>query len=101
MCDNYSKFVVNEKVDIWMLGCILYTILFKKHPFQDAQKLTIINAYYNFPSDTKYSEKIQDFIRLMLTPNPANRPDLVFINDVIVNWKKESNIKLSVIFNLF
>ena len=55
------------------LGCILFTILFKQQPFQDAQKLTIASADFYIPKEaTKYSDKIFDFIRLMLTPNPNN-----------------------------
>ena len=33
ICDKYSEYIVNEKIDIWSLGCILYIILFKIHPF--------------------------------------------------------------------
>ena len=33
MVDEYGSFPVNEKVDIWALGCILYAILFKQQPF--------------------------------------------------------------------
>lgn len=33
MCDIYQKYEVSEKVDIWMLGCILYTLCFYEHPF--------------------------------------------------------------------
>ena len=41
MLNENEIFNVNEKVDIWAVGCILYTILFKAHPFQDMQTLTI------------------------------------------------------------
>ena len=33
ICDKYSEYIVNEKIDIWSLGCILYITLFKIHPF--------------------------------------------------------------------
>lgn len=33
MCDPYLNYKVDCKVDIWMLGCILYTLIFFKHPF--------------------------------------------------------------------
>lgn len=96
MCDPYCKFTINEKVDIWMLGCVLYTILFKRHPFQDAQKLTIINVHYFIPDDReKYSDKIIDLIRLMLTPNPRDRPTVDEIIDVILNWEEIKTINLS------
>jgi len=96
MCDQYEKHIVNEKVDIWMLGCIYYTLLFKKHPFQDAQKLTIINAYYFIPNEHIYSEKAIDFLLLMLTPNPDNRPSSKEILNIINNWKT-AIIEVSVI----
>ena len=91
MVDEYGSFPVNEKVDIWALGCILYAILFKQQPFQDAQKLTIIKGDYYIPKEAKnYSSKIFDFIRLMLTPDPRIRPSAKEIIDYINNW---NNIK--------
>jgi AP2-associated kinase len=96
MVDEYSNYIVNEKVDIWALGCILFTILFKQQPFQDAQKLTIASADFYIPKEaTKYSEKIFDFIRLMLTPNPNNRPNISQVLQYINNWNNISQIQLS------
>lgn len=95
MCDPYSKFPIHEKVDVWMLGCILYALLFKQHPFQDAQKLTIINVQYYIPDEAKlYSEKIVDLIRLMLTPNPVNRPSIKEVLTIITNWSSIKSIEL-------
>ena len=91
MVDEYGSFPVNEKVDIWALGCILYAILFKQQPFQDAQKLTIIKGDYYIPKGAQnYSSKIFDFIRLMLTPDPRIRPSAKDIVNYINNW---NNIK--------
>jgi AP2-associated kinase len=36
MFDKYLKMDVDLKADIWMLGCILFTLCFGKQPFQDA-----------------------------------------------------------------
>lgn len=33
MADIYQQFEVSEKVDVWMLGCILYTMCFYVQPF--------------------------------------------------------------------
>jgi AP2-associated kinase len=93
MCDPYSKYPINEKVDIWMLGCILYALLFKLHPFQDAQKLTIINAHYYIPQNN-YSDKIIDFLRLLLTPNPIKRPSAKDVITFINNWNNVKNVDL-------
>jgi serine/threonine protein kinase len=97
MCDRYGEHVVSEKVDIWSLGCVLYTMVFKEQPFINAQKLEIINGNYNFPKDEQklYSEKFLDLIRVMLTPNPDNRPDILKIMEWTNYWNDIDKIPLS------
>jgi len=63
ICDLYKGLVVNEKVDIWMLGkykcnfymdnlgCTMYTICFYIHPFFDSSSSAISEANYDFPED--------------------------------------------------
>ena len=98
MCDRYGEHVVNEKVDIWSLGCVLYTMIFKEQPFMNAQKLEIINGNYNFPKDEQklYSEKFLDLIRAMLTPNPDERPNILQVMEWTNYWKETEKIPLSV-----
>ena len=68
---------------------ILYAILFKQQPFQDAQKLTIIKGDYYIPKEAKnYSDKVFDFIRWMLTPDPRQRPSAKDIIKCIDNWNQ-------------
>ncbi len=56
MVDLYSNQLVSEKADIWALGCLLYLLCFRTHPFEDSGKLRIINANYKIPEeDTPYS----------------------------------------------
>ena len=96
MVDEYGSFPVNEKVDIWALGCILYAILFKQQPFQDAQKLTIIKGDYYIPKEAKnYTDKVFDFIRWMLTPDPRQRPSAKDIIRCIENWNNINEFLLS------
>lgn len=105
MVDRFCEYQVNTKVDIWMLGCIVYVCAFKKHPFENAQKLTIINCGYSFPQETKfvksnndtdivYSEKLKDFIRILLCPNPVNRPSIKQVIEIISSWDKIVDIDL-------
>lgn len=38
------------------LGCILYLLCFKQHPFEDGAKLQIVNGKYSIPqNDVKYT----------------------------------------------
>ncbi|TNN44630.1 Cyclin-G-associated kinase [Liparis tanakae] len=56
MIDLYSNFPINEKQDIWALGCILYLLCFKQHPFEEGAKLQIVNGKYSIPqNDVKYT----------------------------------------------
>uniref|UniRef100_A0A8C6PZJ6 Cyclin-G-associated kinase n=1 Tax=Nothobranchius furzeri TaxID=105023 RepID=A0A8C6PZJ6_NOTFU len=73
MIDLYSNFPINEKQDIWALGCILYLLCFKQHPFEDGAKLQIVNGKYSIPqNDVKYTV-FHDLIRSMLKVNPEER----------------------------
>jgi serine/threonine protein kinase len=96
MCDPYQKFLVNDRVDIWMLGIILYTLCFYKQPFQESSKLSIVNGAFTFPKDHSYPEKLIDVIRIMLTPNPVHRPSIYECSDIFADYFSIESIKLNV-----
>ena len=54
MVDLYSGHVVSEQVDVWALGCSLFTIAYGKHPFGDAGTLHILSGKYTIPDERKY-----------------------------------------------
>lgn len=97
MIDQYKRYYVGTKVDIWMLGCVLYTLCFAKHPFQDSQKLAIVNSHYYMPGEDKQriGIKLRDLIRLMLTPDPEVRPDINKIISILNEWDIIENIPLN------
>ncbi|XP_017777100.1 PREDICTED: cyclin-G-associated kinase [Nicrophorus vespilloides] len=72
MIDSWSNFYVGPPVDVWALGCILYTLCYMKHPYEDSAKLRIINANYVLPPDPKYS-CFHDIIRGCFQVNPEHR----------------------------
>uniref|UniRef100_A0A8C9YLZ7 Cyclin-G-associated kinase n=1 Tax=Sander lucioperca TaxID=283035 RepID=A0A8C9YLZ7_SANLU len=73
MIDLYSNFPINDKQDIWALGCILYLLCFKQHPFEEGAKLQIVNGKYSIPqNDVKYTV-YHNLIRSMLKVNPEER----------------------------
>jgi AP2-associated kinase len=95
---------VDLKVDIWMLGCIIFSLCFGRHPFQEAQKLAIINAQYQIPvfepdskelTSVRISENLKDLIRLLLTPNPINRPSLDALSLILDNFFNLTSITLN------
>lgn len=98
--DPFKKFKVSKQVDIWMLGCVLYTLVYFTHPFIDASKAGISDAAFRLNKE-KCSEKINDLIRNMLTPNPENRVTVDQILLIISNWNTYTQIPLNVVSLLF
>ncbi|XP_010265881.1 PREDICTED: probable serine/threonine-protein kinase DDB_G0280111 isoform X2 [Nelumbo nucifera] len=76
MWDLYRKELINEKVDIWALGCLLYRICYFKSAFDGDSKLQILNGNYRIPDLPKYSSSITGLIRDMLQASPDARPDI-------------------------
>uniref|UniRef100_A0A915CX43 Uncharacterized protein n=1 Tax=Ditylenchus dipsaci TaxID=166011 RepID=A0A915CX43_9BILA len=74
--DTYQNFPIGPAQDVWALGCILYYLCYRQHPFEDSAKLRIINAKFTLPeTDTPYSI-FHSLIRNTLHPNPYSRPSI-------------------------
>ncbi|XP_076992289.1 cyclin-G-associated kinase isoform X3 [Tamandua tetradactyla] len=71
--DLYSNFPISEKQDIWALGCILYLLCFRQHPFEDGAKLRIVNGKYSIPPDDTRYTVFHGLIRSMLRVDPEER----------------------------
>ncbi|XP_069776596.1 cyclin-G-associated kinase isoform X5 [Narcine bancroftii] len=92
--DLYSNYPINEKQDIWALGCILYLLCFKQHPFEDGAKLGIVNGKYSIPAnDTKYTV-FHDLIRNMMKINPKERMTITEIVNQLQEIAAARNINL-------
>lgn len=83
MIDIYARRVVDMKADVWMLGCVLYTLAFFKHPFQDQPQLAIVNGFFAIPRESRFDEKFHNFIKWILCPDPAERPGIGKILDML------------------
>lgn len=77
--DLYLNYPINEGMDVWALGCILYMLCYGFHPFEDSAKLRILNANYSIPENDREYGVLHDLIRAMLQINPKDRPPVTVI----------------------
>lgn len=71
---------INTKVDIWSLGCTMYTLMFGISPFEREEQLNgiprvaaIEKGMYTFPTQHRYSQEFLDIIGRCIEIDPAAR----------------------------
>ncbi|KAI4333184.1 hypothetical protein L6164_018022 [Bauhinia variegata] len=94
MWDLFMRELINEKVDIWALGCLLFRICYFKSAFDGESKLQVLNGNYRIPDLPKYSSSVTDLIRDMLQAKPNDRPDITQVW-FRVNEQLPSNLQKS------
>lgn len=75
--------VIDERVDVWGLGCTLFCLAFGRSPFESARegvlRLAILNGRYTVPAGRRmrsavFSQGYVDLIKSMLEVDPSKRP---------------------------
>lgn len=98
MVDLYTGDGLDERVDVWALGCFLYMLCFFVHPFATAGNLGILSVKcaidsvlctlhpcqcptssrrpcrYRMPADTHFSPELKEIITRCLVAHPRDRP---------------------------
>lgn len=81
LLDVQTGTVIDEKIDVWSLGCTLYALLYGSSPFEREESLNgasinmaIANGTYSFPEE--YSDAIKGLIKMCLVVDPQERPNV-------------------------
>ncbi|KAI9223295.1 kinase-like domain-containing protein, partial [Blastocladiella britannica] len=79
MCDVYAGRGIDEKVDIWALGVMLYKLMYYTTPFErggSTSVTAIMNARYDIPREPAFSPDIIALVRWCLLEDPRHRPTI-------------------------
>lgn len=79
MVDLYRHLPIDEKCDIWALGCFLYKLCYYTTPFEAHGDIAILHASFLFLPHPPYSGDLKNLIIIMLQENPLYRPNIVQI----------------------
>ncbi|KAF8365154.1 hypothetical protein HHK36_029853 [Tetracentron sinense] len=94
-CPSHAD--IDERADIWSLGCSLYAIMYGVSPFEYALgesggslQLAIVNAQEKWPAghNPPYPEQLHQFVTWMLQPQVTLRPridDIIFHVDKLIS----------------
>lgn len=74
MCDLFARTRIDQKVDVWALGCVLFYLCYFDLPFGES-KLQILNGKWTFPA-AECSEDFKEIIRHCLDQDTTSRWDV-------------------------
>ncbi|KAJ7077166.1 protein kinase [Mycena belliarum] len=82
--DVKTDTTLDEKVDIWSLGCTLFAMAYSHSPFENTQiteqggsiAMAVLNAQYKHPAGSAYSQGFKELVDSMLKVDPKERPDI-------------------------
>ncbi|KAJ7168498.1 other/NAK protein kinase [Mycena filopes] len=82
--DVKTDTTLDEKVDIWSLGCTLFAMAYSHSPFENTQiteqggsiAMAVLNAQYKQPANSAYSQGFKELVDSMLKVEPKERPDI-------------------------
>ena len=91
MVDLYQRLLINEQVDVWALGCVVYTMAFCAHPFSDGSATRILNGEgLRVPPSSSYPQQLQALLDTMLVKDPLKRATAAQVLEAVGRLRQTS-----------
>ncbi len=72
MCDVYRNHRIDQAVDVWAVGVLIYYAMHFALPFEETA-LSVLAGNVRFPPEPLYSDTLREAVRRCLVQNPAER----------------------------
>ncbi|KAL2087978.1 hypothetical protein ACEWY4_016806 [Coilia grayii] len=92
-----SHCIIDERTDIWSLGCVLYSMMMLEGPYDlvfqkgDSVALAVQNPV-TIPQPCSYSQGLQILLSSMMVPNPQERPNIHWVLDQVQNLQNTAPV---------
>ncbi|KAG0283386.1 hypothetical protein BGZ96_012239 [Linnemannia gamsii] len=87
MLDLYMRKGIDEKIDIWALGVLLYKLCYYTTPFEEQGQLAILNVRYTIPDHPVFSPALISLFQSMLKEDPRQRPNIYQVMKMTSNLR--------------
>lgn len=95
MVDTDMSLPICSAADMWMLGCILYALMFNSLPFRDGEVRRIRRSQFELPARTPpHSSKLVDLLVWLLAAAPSDRPSARTLVTALWQWQDVSALEL-------
>ncbi|XP_068435806.1 serine/threonine-protein kinase 16 isoform X2 [Clinocottus analis] len=90
-----SHCIIDERTDIWSLGCVLYCMMMLEGPYDmifqkgDSVALAVQNPV-TIPQSCSYSQGLQILLSSIMVSNPQERPNINWVLDQVHDLQSRS-----------
>lgn len=90
-----SHCIINERTDIWSLGCVLYSMMMLEGPYDmvfqrgDSVALAVQNPV-TIPQPCNFSQGLQVLLTSIMVPNPQERPEISWVLEQVQNLQNST-----------
>lgn len=90
-----SHCIIDERTDIWSLGCVLYCMMMLEGPYDmvfqkgDSVALAVQNPVA-IPESCRYSQGLQMLLSSIMVSNPQERPNINWVLDQVQDLQSRS-----------